>query len=116
MTHRTPVHPSQEATPEWIKQVSQHSTDIRQIDLDVGTPTQVSANTTDEQTFTITGLLTEDTIISVTKPTHQAGLGIVGSRVSATDTLAITYMNNTGSGITPTASEEYTVVLLKNRI
>ena len=66
------------------------------------TAAEVSANTTEEQTFTVNGLITTDFVL-VQKPTHQAGLGIVNARVSAANTLAITYMNTTGSGITPTS-------------
>jgi len=71
-------------------------------------PSQVSANTTAEQTFTVPGLQTTD-MVSVQKPTAQAGLGIVGARVSAPNTLAITFVNVTESGITPTASQTYIV-------
>lgn len=71
-------------------------------------PAQVAANTTAEQTFTLKGLRVGD-VVYVTKPTAQAGLGIVNVRVSATDTLAITFANNTASPITPTASEAYQV-------
>lgn len=73
------------------------------------TPAQVAANTTAEQTFTVAGLTTND-VVAVTKPTAQAGLGIVGARVSAANTLAITFSNNTGSGITPTAAETYKIL------
>jgi hypothetical protein len=66
----------------------------------------VGANTTVERTFTVIGLDTGFDFVAVNKPTHQAGLGIVNVRVSADDTLAITYMNNTGAGITPT-TESY---------
>lgn len=73
-------------------------------------PSAVSANSTSEQTFTCTGLVAAtDTIIGVSKPTHQTGLGIVGWRVSADNTIAISYMNNSGGNITPTASQTYTV-------
>jgi hypothetical protein len=75
-------------------------------------PSAVSANTTAEQTFTVTGLQVGD-IVNVTKPTAQAGLGIVGSRVSAANTLAITFSNNTGGSITPTASEVYVVNVVR---
>lgn len=71
-------------------------------------PAQVAANTTAEQTFALTGLLVGD-VVHVSKPTTQAGLGIVNARVSATNTLAITFSNNTASPITPTASEVYQV-------
>lgn len=70
--------------------------------------TAATANTTVEQTVTVKGVrLATDDIIGVSKPTHQAGLGIVNCRVSADDTLAITFMNNTAGDITPTASEVY---------
>jgi hypothetical protein len=49
----------------------------------------------------------------VQKPTAQAGLVLGGSRVSATDTLAITFGNTTGSAITPTASEVYRVAVFR---
>jgi len=75
------------------------------------TPAEVSANSTLEWAVTVTGLLTSD-IVVVQKPTHQSGLGIVNARVSANDTLAITYMNTTGSGITPT-SETYVVLAFR---
>lgn len=69
-------------------------------------PTSVSANTTSEQTVTINGVTTED-FVTVSKPTHTAGLGIVNVRVSAANTIAITFINTTGSPIDP-PSEIYT--------
>ena len=71
-------------------------------------PGIVAPNTTAEQTFTVAGLQTGD-FVNVMKPTSQAGLGIVNARVSATNTLAITYINATSATITPTASEVYGV-------
>jgi hypothetical protein len=75
-------------------------------------PAIVAANTTAEQTFSITGLQIGD-VVNVNKPTSQAGLGIVGARVSAANTIAITFSNNTASGITPTASEVYVVNVVR---
>ena len=74
------------------------------------TPAAIVLNTTAEQTFTVNGLLAGD-VVCVNKPTAQAGLGIVGSRVSAANTLGITFSNNTASSITPTASQVYKVVV-----
>lgn len=74
-------------------------------------PAIVAANTTAEQTFTVNGLAVGDVVISVNKPTAQAGLGIVGARVSGLNTLAITFSNNTAAGITPTAAETYQVLI-----
>lgn len=71
-------------------------------------PTAVAANTTAEQTFTLNGIAVGD-VVYVSKPTAQAGLGIVSCRVSAANTLAITFSNNTAASITPTATETYQV-------
>lgn len=73
-------------------------------------PAIVAANTTAEQTFTTDagpGSLKTDMQISVSKPTAQAGLGIVNVRVVSTTQVAITFVNDTAAGITPTASEMY---------
>lgn len=64
------------------------------------TPTSVAANTTAEQTFTVTGLLA-NTAVWVNKPSATNGLGIAGCRVSALNTLAITFANSTASAIVP---------------
>ncbi len=71
-------------------------------------PAQVANATSAEQTFTINGLLVSD-FVAVMKPTSQAGLGIVGARVTAANTLGITFMNATAAPITPTASEVYVI-------
>ena len=74
--------------------------------------TSVAANTTAEQTFTVTGLTTADNVF-VNKPSLSAGLGIVNARVSAADTLAITFVNATASAIDP-AAETYAIVALRS--
>lgn len=71
----------------------------------------VAANTSAEQTFTVSGLKTYDAVF-VNKSSASAGLGIVNARVSADDTLAITFMNATGSPINP-ASETYKIAVLR---
>lgn len=75
------------------------------------TPAAVSANTAAEQTFTVTGVLSTDVILA-NKPTAQTGLGVVNVRASAANTVAITFMNATGSTITPT-SETWTFTILR---
>jgi len=77
------------------------------------TPSAVSANTTAQQTFTVTGVKVGDVVVAVEKPSHQAGLGIVGARVTAANTVGITFSNNTGAGITPTAGETYDFVIAR---
>lgn len=81
------------------------------------TPAAVATITTVEQTFTVTGLSVgdglnaPDQILSISKAAHQAGLAITGARVSAADTLKITFVNPTAGSITPTAGELYTIVV-----
>lgn len=75
-------------------------------------PAEVAINTSAEQTFTVSGLKVGD-FVAVNKPTTQAGLGIVGARVSAANTLAITFANVTGGAITPTASQSYFVLWIR---
>lgn len=75
-------------------------------------PAAVAAATSAEQTFTVTGLTTSDKVF-VIKPTATAGVGIVNARVSATDTLAITFMNATAGSVDP-AQETYTIVAFRS--
>jgi hypothetical protein len=71
----------------------------------------VSANTSAEQTFTVTGLKKGD-LAFVTKPSVSAGLVVGNARVSAADTLAITFGNLTSEAIDPSA-ESYTIAVLR---
>jgi len=85
---------------------------IKVFTLDVGTVGSVTANSTIEADFTIAGLDTGDTVVGVEKPTHQAGIGIVGARIKAADTLSLTYMNTTAGGVVPT-DEDYKITILR---
>jgi len=71
------------------------------------TTASVAANTTAEQTFTVTGLAA-GTEVWVTKPSITNNLVIAGARVSALNTLAINFANNSSATITP-PSEVYTI-------
>lgn len=71
------------------------------------TATTVSSALTSEQTFTIPGLRLGD-YVSVSKNVAQTGLGIVNARVSADNTVAITFMNaNAGTEVVPTTAGTY---------
>lgn len=74
-------------------------------------PSSVSANTTSEEEFTVSGVSSDDSIV-VSKPSHTTGLGIVNSRVSDKDMVAITFMNTTASSIDP-PEEDYTITVIK---
>lgn len=82
--------------------------------FNIGSPGAIGANTTTELSFvlTIPANVQAGSIVIVSKPTAQAGLGIVGARTSG-GTLFITFSNNTGVGITPTASEIYSVLIIQ---
>lgn len=72
-------------------------------------PTIINAGTCSEQTFTVTGVKVGD-VITVNKPTQQAGLGVAACRASAANQIAITFFNPTAGNITPTAGEVYKVL------
>jgi hypothetical protein len=74
-------------------------------------PVSVSNATTAEQTFTVKGLQLHDFVSVAAAP--QAGLGISAARVSAADTLAITFGNVTAATITPTASTVYQLMHIR---
>ena len=70
-------------------------------------PASVAAATSAEQTFSVPGLRVGD-MVQVQKPAASAGVGVVGARVSAANTLAVTFMNATAAPVDP-GSEQYLV-------
>ena len=66
------------------------------------TPASVAAATVAEQTFTVTGLTTADKVIVNHAATGNA-TGIAGVRVSAANTLAVSFVNPTAGALTPGA-------------
>ena len=76
------------------------------------TPASVGAATVAEQTFTVTGLTTADKVLVNLFPTGNA-TGIAGVRVSATNTLAISYVNPTAGALTPAAGT-YNIVAIRS--
>lgn len=71
------------------------------------------ASTSNEQTVTVPGLrMATDKILGITKPTLQAGLSVDTARVSADDTLAVTFTASGGT-VTPTAGEKYTCLVCR---
>ncbi len=71
------------------------------------------ASTSNEQTVTVPGLrLATDKVMGITKPTQQNGLVVGTARISADDTLAITFLTS-GATVTPTAGEKYSVLVCR---
>jgi len=120
MSHRLPLPPPQEEDfPKtsndgmlWLHQVRSLSIDIR-VETFTYDPASLGANTHTEETVTVTGLNTNDIILSVIKPTFTQGFHVGQARVSAANTLAIQIVNGTGSASDP-GSETYTLVYIKN--
>jgi len=63
------------------------------------TPVSTAAGTSAEQTLTVQGLTT-DMFVSVNPPAATDYLGIAGVRVSAANTLAVTFTNQSSAGLT----------------
>lgn len=92
----------------WIPRGNCRALSLYEITL---SPVSVANATSAEQTFTVTGLALHD-YVTVAAP-GQAGLVISAARVSAVNTLAITFGNLTAATITPTASTVYQLVHIK---
>ena len=107
------IHNEKETSHDWIRwfgQIAEHVFKVDKYQVAIN-PTSVSANTTSEQNFALSGVASNDMLI-VEKPSHTAGLGIVGWRVSAKDQISITFMNCTGSPIDP-PNEVYNILVMK---
>ena len=74
-------------------------------------PAAVATATTAEQTTTVLGLKVGDFVISQ-KPRNTAGVGVVNARVSAADTLALTFVNPT-AGSVDAASESWSFLVFR---
>ena len=77
------------------------------------TPASVSATTSAEQTFTLSGVEVGDWVgVSTTASTGNA-TAIAGARVSAANTIAIRYVNPTAGALTP-AADTYLVNVVRS--
>jgi hypothetical protein len=76
-------------------------------------PASLSANTTREDSVTVTGITTADKILAVIKPTHTTGFVIGNARASASNTVAVT-VGNVTTGAVDAPSETYTFVALRS--
>lgn len=74
------------------------------------TPTITTADTT----VTVPGVLVGD-LVFVNKPSTSVGLGIANARVSAANTIIITTINPTVSGINP-AAETYDLIIMRPEV
>jgi hypothetical protein len=72
-------------------------------------PASVATVTTAEQSLTVQGLAVGD-MVFWQKPTNTAGVGVVNMRVSAANTLQVTFVNPTAGGV-DAASETWTLLV-----
>jgi hypothetical protein len=111
---RTPLVNEKKETTEvwqrWIANLAELVRTVQYLESDLD-PTSVAANTVERQTFTVTGLTTGD-VVTVNPPALPAGLEILNARVTATDTLQITFWNSTGAPIDAT-SQTYTILAVR---
>jgi hypothetical protein len=77
-------------------------------------PASVATVTTAEQTTTVIGLKPGDFVVCQ-KPTNTAGVGVVNARVSAVDTLAVTFVNPTAGGV-DAASETWQFLVIRPEV
>jgi hypothetical protein len=85
--------------PQVVNYGNIQATFLLQVSL---TPTAVGATTSAEQTFTVPGLLVGDQISAISfQGAYTVLVDYVNSRVSANNTLAISFANNTGGSLTP---------------
>jgi len=87
-------------------------TDVTQIKVYSATidPAEVAADTVAAEDFTVTGLTTADKVI-VNAGIDTIGIGNV--RVSATDTLKVTFINPTSGAINP-ASSTWEIIAIRS--
>jgi hypothetical protein len=77
--------------------------------VSIGTPAAVPTVSTLAHTVTVNGVSVGDAVVAI-KPTEQTGISVTHARVSAANTVIITFVNPTAGNITPTASEIYKIV------
>lgn len=97
------------AWQQWFERLTDKVPVFQQFSQTI-TPTAVSANSVSTQTFTVTGLRTSDVVI-LNHAAFVYGISITAARVSANDTLEITYQNITGGSITPASMTYYIMAI-----
>ncbi len=73
-------------------------------------PAAVATATTAEQSVTVTGVKVGDIVVSYNKPANTAGAMPVNARVSAADTISVTFVNPTAGSVNPASETWYFVI------
>ncbi len=98
-----------DVTPDGVK-IGASGTNFREVRRysQTITPASVGAAVAAEQTFTVTGLATGDIVVVNPAATGNA-TAVCAARVSAANTLAISFVNPTAGALTPGAGT-YTIL------
>jgi hypothetical protein len=76
-------------------------------------PAPVAPHTCISQSFAVKGVLPQDILIGINKPSDQLGLSVSPGHISALGTATLNFCNETGSPITPTGNETYNFVVVQ---
>lgn len=76
-------------------------------------PLSVAARSCAAQAFSIRGVLAQDLLIAVAKPTEDKGLSITPGHVTGNNTATINFCNFTDNVIIPTANEVYQFIFVQ---
>lgn len=74
-------------------------------------PASVPANSVSVETFTVKGLDPTDMLVVVNAPDLEAGVTLISSRISAANTLELSFQNNTAGAINPASQQFYVLGL-----
>lgn len=69
----------------------------------------VPASSVSVETFSVPGLDPTNMVVLVNAPDLVAGLTLIGSRISAKDTLELSIQNNTGGALNPVSQNMYVI-------
>jgi hypothetical protein len=102
---------------KWISDLQNKLADIQTFAVTL-TPAQVAADTFSAQSFTVTGIQTNDKIISISAASSisstEGQVTIASYRVSAANTILIVFENEHTAAVTPT-SQVYTFIVLRTK-
>lgn len=95
----------------WFQRISGELPQLKIYSVELN-PASVPANSTAEEAFTVTGVVTGDVVLRVIKPTFTSGFAVIEGRVTAADQVTIQFANVTGGALNPGA-ETYTILVLR---
>jgi hypothetical protein len=74
---------------------------------------EVAANTSEQESVTVTGIAATDILIGYNVDKFDAGLYYGNAYISAADTVLVEIANTTAGALTPTVDATYTFIVIK---